>query len=90
MATFCKQYYRWCHCCKDSWIISVFLTVTNNNNSFFNHLVYNKNASPVNPPFPEQLSAQWQTKLYSDSKVNRDLRKSTPPHFERFFLYLLL
>lgn len=55
----------------DNWISP---TVTSNNNTgpnvkLFNHLVYNRNRSPVNPPFPSRPHAWWQTKLCSDSGV---------------------
>lgn len=64
---------KWCYCivCKDNWISP---TVTSNNNTgqnvkLFNHLVCNRNRSPVNPPFPSRPHARWQTKLCSDSWV---------------------
>lgn len=51
-----KWCYCCCHCCKDNQIASVYLRVANKNNigqncSLFNHLVYSRNGSTVNP-FP--------------------------------------
>ena len=65
----------WCRCCRH---IAIFLSVTNSNNtgqnaSSFSHLVYNRNGSPVTLPSRQCLCARWQTKLYSDSEVYKEL-----------------
>lgn len=72
----------WCRCCRHT---AIFLSVTNNNNtgqnaSSFSHLVYNRNGSPVTLPSRQCLCARWQTKLYSDSEVYKELLILYPLH----------